>query len=547
MTGFNPRFVLNDPSTQTPSAQWLEWVEQQYNVPEGHYLIDLLGEVAPFEQAQIEIAQKATELIREVRQHPQPFHAVDELLLEYGLDTEEGVILMCLAEAMMRVPDTATLDALIQDRLGAAHWEEHLGKSDSFLVNASSWGLLLTGKVSSFQALKDSPFNSFKRLAARLGEPLVRSALQQAMRIMSKQFVVGRNLPEALENSRQNRDKGYTYSFDMLGEAALTDQDAKRYFNSYLRAIETLGENRNQWNGKAPAPSISIKLSALHPRYEQAHEETVLNELSATVEKLVAKARAVEVALTIDAEEMDRLELSLKVFERVLKGATAKGWGQFGLAVQAYSKRALAVLGFLNALGREAGCTIPVRLVKGAYWDSEIKHTQLLGLKDYPVFTRKENTDVSYLVCARFLLDGVTNQWLHPQFATHNALTVASILHLSEKLARFEFEFQRLHGMGEALYDVLLKKNPTDVRVYAPVGPHKDLLPYLVRRLLENGANSSFVHRLVDAKTPVEQLIASPIAKARANTHAKHSNIPLPPNLFGPARINSLGLNLNCG
>ncbi|MDX1670415.1 MAG: proline dehydrogenase family protein, partial [Limnobacter sp.] len=241
MTGFNPRQVFDDLSTQTPSSTWFEWIEKQYNVPEGHYLIDLLSEVGPFEQAHHDIAKEATELIREVRQHPQPFHAVDELLLEYGLDTEEGVILMCLAEAMMRVPDTATLDALIHDRLSVAHWEEHLGKSDSFLVNASSWGLLLTGKVSGYQGLKDSPFHLFKRLAGRLGEPLIRSALQQAMRIMSKQFVVGRDLPEALENSKQNREKGYTYSFDMLGEAALTDLDAKRYFNAYHQAIETLG------------------------------------------------------------------------------------------------------------------------------------------------------------------------------------------------------------------------------------------------------------------------------------------------------------------
>lgn len=520
-------------------------VVNQYAVDEDAYMAQLITWAEPNASNREKVEQRARKIVEQVRSEENVAHVVDKLLQEYSLENEEGVILMCLAEALMRVPDSETADALIRDKLSVAQWDKHLGKSDSLLVNASTWGLLLTGKITSLSDRENSPANLLSKLINRAGEPVIRAAMHQAMRIMGKQFVLGRNIKEAIENGKPYSKKGYTYSFDMLGEAAFTEFDAKRYFESYQNAIETLGKNITENTPNTQKSTISIKLSALHPRYEQSHEDCVLTELADRVTHLVNTARSLGVGITIDAEEMDRLELSLRLFKKVYESPAAKGWGSFGLVVQAYSKRALAVLSYLTALSKQQGDAIPVRLVKGAYWDTEIKHAQVLGLTDYPVFTRKENTDVSYLVCARFLMSQQTNGVIYPQFATHNAHTVACIAELAQDNPTLGFEFQRLHGMGDALYDTLINTEKPNVRIYAPVGPHKDLLPYLVRRLLENGANSSFVHRLVDAATPVEELIESPVQTATNRTTFRNPKIPKPQNMFGNTRQNSQGYNLN--
>ena len=522
---------------------WYQAIEQQYAVDEDAYLAQLVELAEPSADFRHTSEMRARKIVEAIRAEGDVAHAVDKLLQEYSLDNEEGVILMCLAEALMRVPDAETADALIRDKLSAADWDEHMGRSDSLLVNASTWGLMLTGKVTGISNREVSAGNLLSGLIQRAVEPVIRAAMNQAMKIMGKQFVLGRSIDEAIKNSKNYRAKGYTYSFDMLGEAAFTDADAERYFIAYRDALRTLANSKSKWRDDKPAPSISIKLSALHPRYEESHEHLVMAELGAKVASLVEEARQHDIALTIDAEEADRLELSLRLFKQVYQSPAARGWDKFGLVVQAYSKRATAVLGFLNALAAEQGDEIPIRLVKGAYWDSEIKHAQQLGLADYPVFTRKENSDVSYMVCARYLLSSHTNGNLYPQFATHNAHTVASVAEMAQLNPTRAFEFQRLHGMGDALYDNLLSQDRINVRIYAPVGAHKDLLPYLVRRLLENGANSSFVHRLVDADTPVSELVQSPVAQASRHAVFRNPKIPRAAELFSDRR-NSQGYNL---
>ena len=544
MTHFDPARALSGDYSSLAADDWFRYICDQYAVDEDEYMAHLIELAETTDDSRANVESTARRIVEQVRDQGDVAHAVDKLLQQYSLDNEEGVILMCLAEALMRVPDAETADDLIRDKLSIADWKEHMGKSDSLLVNASTWGLMLTGKVTSLDSRETSPANLLSKLINRAGEPVIRAAMNQAMRIMGKQFVLGRSIGEAIRNGRDYRKKGYTYSFDMLGEAAFTDHDAERYFESYREAVRTLGERMDEW-GELPRPTISIKLSALHPRYEEAHYEDVMSELAARVSQLVQEARDLGVGITIDAEEMDRLELSLRLFEQVFTSEVARGWGHFGLVIQAYSKRALAVLGYLTALAKAQGDTIPIRLVKGAYWDTEVKHAQLLGLADYPVYTRKENTDVSYLVCARFLMSDVVGGTLYPQFATHNAHTVASIAELARQNPQREFEFQRLHGMGDALYDSLLETDQPLVRIYAPVGAHKDLLPYLVRRLLENGANSSFVHRLVDAETPVGDLVQSPVELARQHPVFRNPKIPRPTELFGDSRRNSQGYNLS--
>ncbi len=545
MTQFDASRVFSGDYANLAPADWFQFIVNQYAVEEDEYMSQLVELAEPTPDSRRNVEKTARRIVEKVRDEGDVAHAVDKLLQQYSLDNEEGVILMCLAEALMRVPDPDTADDLIRDKLSVADWKEHMGKSDSLLVNASTWGLMLTGKVTSLDSRETSPANLLSKLINRAGEPVIRAAMHQAMRIMGKQFVLGRSIKEAIKNGKSYRKKGYTYSYDMLGEAAFTDPDAERYFQSYRQAVQTLGERMDEWGDKAPKPTISIKLSALHPRYEESHQEWVMIELAERVSQLVREARELGVGITIDAEEMDRLELSLRLFEIVYRSDAAKGWGNFGLVIQAYSKRALAVLGYLTALAKEQGDVIPIRLVKGAYWDTEVKHAQVLGLADYPVFTRKENTDVSYLVCARFLMSDLVDGAIYPQFATHNAHTVASIIELSHEYRSREFEFQRLHGMGDALYDTLLAEENPRVRIYAPVGAHKDLLPYLVRRLLENGANSSFVHRLVDAKTPIGDLVSSPVELAKSRPVYRNPKIPRPSEIYGEARRNSQGYNLN--
>ncbi|MCS2609902.1 bifunctional proline dehydrogenase/L-glutamate gamma-semialdehyde dehydrogenase PutA [Halomonas dongshanensis] len=539
---------MRDPAVwQTDLDTLMARISDHYIVDENAFVGELVALLNSDGDDFARLESKTADLVRDVRKMDTAVDTIDELLQQYSLDTHEGLMLMCLAEAMLRIPDPATADALIEDKLGPADWQAHVGQSDSWMVNASTWGLLMTGRVLKMdQPREGKPASFINRMVNRMGEPVIRRAMMEAMKIMGKQFVLGRNIREALKRSAPLFNKGYTYSYDMLGEAARTRADAKRYFDDYARAIEQVGQAGKRLDKRTPAPSISIKLSALHPRYEFGRREQVLKELVDTVIQLVTKARELSVAVTIDAEEVDRLELSLEVFRAVFESEAVKGWGHFGLVVQAYSKRALPVLHYLNRLSQQQGDEIPLRLVKGAYWDSEIKESQQLGVDGYPVYTRKACTDVAYLACAQFLLSEDTRGQIFPQFATHNAHTVTAIIELANRTSR-PFEFQRLHGMGEALYDAALPRAPkgTYCRVYAPVGAHKDLLPYLVRRLLENGANSSFVHQLVDPEVPVEWLCKHPIETLNQYDTYANPRIPLPRDIFGPKRLNARGVNLN--
>ncbi|MBS9778223.1 MAG: bifunctional proline dehydrogenase/L-glutamate gamma-semialdehyde dehydrogenase PutA [Gammaproteobacteria bacterium] len=537
----NTLLLSNDPEVL------LSQITQNYIIDENDYVQALLDSMH-FDEQQLDDQKKDVELlITDIRKEADGGSGIDSFLQEYSLDTEEGIILMCLAEALLRIPDAETADALIEDKLSDAAWDKHLSKSDSLFVNASTWGLMLSGKVTGLgKSSVEKPASLIGRMVDRLGEPVIRAAMYQAMKIMGKQFVLGRTIDEALKSGDDNRKNGYTHSFDMLGEAALTADDAKRYHKNYFDAITAIGNKK--YEGDAPRPGISIKLSALHPRYEESQRDRVLTELYDSVIELIEHARKLDIQLTIDAEEMDRLELSLHLFQKLYKSESAKNWGNFGLVVQAYSTRALPVLHWLNLIAEVEGTKIPVRLVKGAYWDSEIKLCQQMGLESYPVFTRKVNTDVSYIACAHYLLSQA-EKTIFPQFATHNAQTASTILHFVEKYKNNQFEFQRLHGMGHELYDEVLKKErakgkPTYVRIYAPVGAHKDLLPYLVRRLLENGANTSFVHKLVDPNTPVESLAAHPVRDVKKNRSFYNTAIVKPTHIFSD-RKNSKGLDLH--
>ncbi|MGE0736376.1 MAG: bifunctional proline dehydrogenase/L-glutamate gamma-semialdehyde dehydrogenase PutA [Alphaproteobacteria bacterium] len=484
------------------------------------------------------IAERARDLVIKVRARKN--FGIDAFLHEYQLSTHEGVVLMCLAEALLRIPDSETADRLIRDKLGTADWDRHVGRSESLFVNASTWGLMLTGRLLKWEKSRGEDVGSvLGRMIARGGEPVVRQAMMQAMRIMGRQFVMGRTIEEALK--RAGEHKRERHSFDMLGEAARTEQDAQRYLTSYGAAIAAIGKAA-KGRGPIEAPGISVKLSALHPRYEFAQRERTLNELLPRIVSLAEQAKVANIGVTIDAEEADRLDLSLDIIDALSREPRLKGWNGLGLAVQAYQKRAPAVIDWLAALARRDGRRWMVRLVKGAYWDTEIKRGQERGLDGYPVFTRKQSTDLCYLACAKRIAAAPAE--LYPQFATHNALTLASVVELMD--TRTDYEFQRLHGMGEALYEEILAANQhIACRVYAPVGSHEDLLPYLVRRLLENGANTSFVNRIVDEDLPVEQLIAGPAEQLASFETIRHPRIPLPRDMFGGERPNSSGLDLS--
>jgi len=552
---FSPSDSMNAKYTQQQSSELKRYISPNYCIDENAYVEKLLLLATPDDADLKSISLDSSLLIEHVRAHHDAVHLLDKLLLEYSLDTQEGVLLMCLAEALLRIPDAATADALIFDRLSIADWEKHLHRSESLLVNAATWGLMLTGRVVALDHhLDGTAASTIEKLIKRLGESVTRKAMNKTMAIMGGHFVLGRDIDEAIRNAQRNVEKGYQYSFDMLGDAALSRTDAEQYHEKYRQAIVRLGQNgisHNPNNANLPMyqpASVSIKLSALHPRYEESQRKRVMSELYQTVLVLVAEAKQLNVGITIDAEEMDRLELYIDLFEKLYQSRELKGWGKLGVVIQAYSKRALPILVWIAALAREQGDIIPVRLVKGAYWDSEIKQAQQLGLNDYPVFTRKESTDVSYLVCARFLFSDAAHPFIYPQFATHNAHTVACIkrLAISSNVTHAHYEFQRLHGMGDALYSVVLsKQKETKVRIYAPVGAHAELLPYLVRRLLENGANSSFVHRLVDANTPISELVLHPCKLLSTRSTMREERIPLPSDIFGKKRRNSVGINLN--
>ncbi|MEL6738199.1 MAG: proline dehydrogenase family protein, partial [Pseudomonadota bacterium] len=531
------------PSSATTTLDRAD-LRRAYRQDEEACIAARLVEAAPARRVADEAAHLAVDLIEGARTHKAS--GIDAFLQQYGLDTEEGIALMCLAEALLRVPDSETADELIKDKIGAVNWGQYLGESSSTFVNAATFSLMLTGEVLETPEDHQRGMGStLKRTMNRLGEPVIRKATLQAMRIMGGQFVFGRTINEALKRAAPERARGLTHSFDMLGEAAMTFADAARYRDAYSSAIDRLAsEAAGDISG---SPGISVKLSALHPKYFYFHAQQARSEITPIVRELAVKARDANIHFTIDAEEAERLELSLDIIEALMADddlftrADGSRWEGFGLAIQAYQKRGVPLCEWVAKCARRHNRKLFVRLVKGAYWDTEIKVSQVGGFSDYPVFTHKVATDVSYLACAARLFEH--EDVIYPAFATHNALTIASLKTMS---GGKPFEYQRLHGMGEEIYDTLRKiegNNPTPVRIYAPVGGHKELLAYLVRRLLENGANTSFVNRMGDADLAAEELVGDPIAELEAMEPRRNTAIPLPRNILGD-RVNSAGVDL---
>ncbi|MDQ2064902.1 bifunctional proline dehydrogenase/L-glutamate gamma-semialdehyde dehydrogenase PutA [Xinfangfangia sp. CPCC 101601] len=522
-------------TTQTP---W-DIIQTQSLRDEDALVRSLLQEanLPPAERAAITAA--GAEFVRRIRAATKP-GLMEVFLAEYGLSTDEGIALMCLAEALLRVPDAETMDALIEDKIAPSDWGRHLGKSASSLVNASTWALMLTGKV--LDEREPGVVGHLRAAVKRLGEPVIRTAVSRAMKEMGRQFVLGETIQKAMKRATELEKQGYTYSYDMLGEAARTEADARRYHLSYSKAITAIADAAEGQDIRSN-PGISVKLSALHPRYEVAKEERVMEELVPRVRALAGLAKAAGLGFNIDAEEADRLELSLKVIEAVLEDPALRDWHGFGVVVQAYGRRCGATLDWLYALAERLNRRIMIRLVKGAYWDAEIKRAQVLGLESFPVFTRKQATDVSYIANARKLL-AMTDR-VYPQFAGHNAHTVAAILHMAAaaNVSPEDYEFQRLHGMGERLHDIVHVDHKTRCRIYAPVGAHRDLLAYLVRRLLENGANSSFVNQIVDEDVPAEKVAACPLTRIEELVHIPSAAVAAPLAIF-PGRQNSKGFDL---
>jgi RHH-type proline utilization regulon transcriptional repressor/proline dehydrogenase/delta 1-pyrroline-5-carboxylate dehydrogenase len=500
---------------------------------EGETIKELVEQAALSADGREQICQHGEQLVRDIRKQDSP-GLMEVFLAEYGLSTDEGVALMCLAEALLRVPDAETIDTLIEDKIAPSDWAKHLGRSTSPLVNASTWALMLTGKMLKNQA--PGPVGHLRGAVKRLGEPVIRRAVNRAMEVMGRQFVLGENIQGAMSRAQGMEKKGYTYSYDMLGEAARTEADARFYHLSYSRAISAIATACDGPDIHTN-PGISVKLSALFPRYEIAQRDRVLRDLVPRLESLALLAKSANMGLNIDAEEADRLTLSLEVIEQVLSEPTLAGWEGFGVVVQAYGQRAGRVIDWLYALTKRLDRRVTVRLVKGAYWDSEVKNAQLMGMGGFPVFTSKAATDVSYIANAKRLL-GMTDR-IYPQFATHNAHTVAAIMHMASD--NEAFEFQRLHGMGEQLHSLVKAQEKTRCRIYAPVGAHRDLLAYLVRRLLENGANSSFVNQLVAEDVPPRVVAADPFKRI-----AEESGMVIKAgtDLFLPQRPNSMGWDL---
>ncbi|NBC34686.1 MAG: bifunctional proline dehydrogenase/L-glutamate gamma-semialdehyde dehydrogenase PutA [Alphaproteobacteria bacterium] len=516
-------------------------IDRAHAAPEAAIAADLLPRARLPDETRVRVQERAAALVRGVRENRRAFGGLDSFFQLYGLSSKEGVALMCVAEALLRIPDEATAEKLIAEKIGGSRWEDHLGQGDGLFVNASTWALMLTGRVLTLDGPREAgPATVLNRLVKRLGEPVIREALRHGMKIMSRQFVLGRTIEDAIARAAPARKRGYGFSYDMLGEAARTRSDADRFFESYSHAIAVLGSQGGGARASDPmqAPGISVKLSALDPRFEPLQRDDAYALLTDRLRRLALAAKHAGIGLCVDSEEADRFNLTLDIVAAVYADPELEGWDGFGLALPAYQKRALAVLEWLAGLVRAHGRRLPIRLVKGAYWDSEIKRAQERGLDAYPVFTRKAATDVSYLACSRYLLD--RRDLFYPQFATHNAQALAYI----ETLAGDEggFEFQRLHGMGEPLYDQIVSGR-TPVRVYAPVGGYEELLAYLVRRLLENGANSSFVNRLRDDALPVATIIADPVEALATAEPKANPAIPLPPDLYGPARRNAAGLD----
>ena len=554
--GTAPQPFLDWAQNVLPQSDLRAAITAAWHRPEPECLAVLVQLAHTPDAAQRQVIESlATRLVEGLR-NKKDTGGVEALVQEFSLSSQEGVALMCLAEALLRIPDNATRDALIRDKISHGDWQAHLGRSPSMFVNAAVWGLMLTGKMTSTSSEK-SLASSLTRLIGKGGEPLIRQGVHRAMKLMGEQFVTGQTISEALANSRALEKAGFRYSYDMLGEAALTGQDAERYLASYEQAIHAIGK-ASHGRGIHEGPGISVKLSALHPRYSRAQRGRVMDELLPRLLGLAVLARQYDIGINIDAEEADRLELSLDLLERLCFAPELKGWNGIGFVVQAYLKRCPFVLDYLVDLARRSSHRLMVRLVKGAYWDSEIKRAQLDGLDGYPVFTRKTYTDVSYLACARKLL--AAPDAIYPQFATHNAQTVASIYHMAgHNYYSGQYEFQCLHGMGEPLYEQVTGsasagKLGRPCRIYAPVGTHETLLAYLVRRLLENGANTSFVNRIGDPGVPVAELVVDPVLEVQqleqqsGELGAPHPHIPLPRQLFcdlgAQSRLNSSGLNL---
>jgi RHH-type proline utilization regulon transcriptional repressor/proline dehydrogenase/delta 1-pyrroline-5-carboxylate dehydrogenase len=531
---------LEPPLQQMPLRVELDRV---YREDETTCVNRLLNSLSFSDQARRDIEEIARKLVIEVRKERIGKGGLDAFLYHYDLSSEEGIALMCLAEALLRIPDKKTVDQLIRDKITSADWYVNIGKSDSFFVNAATWGLMLTGKVLSQRQENPRRLRSvLKRLLEKTSEPVIRKAVAEMMKILGKQFILGENIKEALKRSVNREKMGYRFSFDMLGEAARTATDAERYFLAYQNSIQAIGEH-SRGKGFIEGPGISVKLSALHPRYEYSKKRIVVSAVVDKLRALAFQAKELGISLTVDAEEADRLDISLDILEAVFSDAALGDWEGLGLAVQAYQKRAFYLIDWLSETAKRYNRRWMIRLVKGAYWDSEIKESQVKGFEGYPVFTRKVNTDVSYLACAQKIIS--LPDAFYPMFATHNAQTVATILEWMGE--RRDFEFQCLQGMGRALYDQIVMKDKRNIpcRVYAPVGTHEDLLPYLVRRLLENGANTSFVNRIVDEQLPIEEIIADPISQAKENKIKPHPNIPLPIDIYGPDRANSRSYDLS--
>jgi RHH-type transcriptional regulator, proline utilization regulon repressor / proline dehydrogenase / delta 1-pyrroline-5-carboxylate dehydrogenase len=530
-----------EPSTMTrstsPSALPIPPFRAPFSPDDEALAASLLAQSALAPDVERTIDREARRLIEAIRKSSGGIGGVEQILQEYSLSTKEGLALMVLAEALLRVPDSLTADKLIEDKLGQGDFLHHEAKSDALLINASAWALGLGARI--IQP-GETPDGILAQLAKRIGLPTVRTAARQAMKVMGNHFVLGQTIDEALGRASSGSGRSYRYSYDMLGEGARTQDDAERYFRSYADAIRHIGAKA----GNLPLPDrpgISVKLSALHPRYEAINRAAVMRDLVPRVIELAAAAKSFDLNFTIDAEEADRLELSLDIFAVIAEAPELDGWNGLGLAVQAYQKRARAVIAWLDALATRVNRRFMVRLVKGAYWDTEIKRAQERGLDDFPVFSRKAMTDLNYVACAKAMLDARPR--IFPQFATHNALTVAMIRAIAGDDQGYEF--QRLHGMGEAIYAALRDENGKSAcRVYAPVGGHRDLLAYLVRRLLENGANSSFVHEAADPAVPIDSLLTRPAALIGDPRRARHAGIARPGALFGPERVNSKGAEL---
>ena len=496
-------------------------------------------------EARSDVMDRAQAMVLRSRDMRSEQSLLDAFLHEFGLSNQEGVLLMCLAEALLRIPDIETQDSLIAEKIHSGDWASHLGTADNLMVSAGIWGLVLSGRVVGIdRPARERPLRAINQLVHRLGEPVIRQAVNRAMQLMGKRFVFGRTIEEAQKLQARLPEHARLMSYDMLGEGARTQAAVDRYMSLYLGAIDAVGSGEADTSGgPEEQSSVSIKLSALHPRYEQTKKSRVLDEMLPRLMRLAERAKSCDMQLTIDAEEADRLDLSLCLFERLARAPELAGWQGLGLAIQGYLKRCSPLVDWLVALASETGRQFPVRLVKGAYWDTEIKHAQELGMPDYPVWTRKATTDLSYLVCARKMLEA--GDLLYPQFATHNAHTIAAIDAMAAKTGAI-FEFQRLHGMGELLYKAASEVLGRRIRprIYAPVGAHRELLPYLVRRLLENGANSSFIHSFLDKRVEVAEVTKDPISVLESYHPKRNPHIPTPPDIYGESRMNSRGLDL---